>query len=34
MTPAQWKSFSTALRRLAKGKNRSIRETKPRKPKK
>jgi hypothetical protein len=34
MTPAQWKSFSSALRKLAKGKNRSLREIKPRKPKK
>ena len=31
MTPAQWKKFSSALRKLAKGKNRSLKETKPKK---
>jgi hypothetical protein len=29
MTPAQWKKFSSALRRLARGKNRSLKEMKP-----
>lgn len=31
MTPAQWKAFSSALRRLARGKNRTIKEFKPKK---
>lgn len=34
MRPAQWKKFQSALRRLVKGKGRTLRETKPRKPKK
>jgi hypothetical protein len=33
MSPAQWKSFISALRRLARGKNRSLREIKPKKGK-
>jgi hypothetical protein len=28
VSPAQWKKFASALRRLARGKNRSLRETK------
>jgi hypothetical protein len=31
VTPAQWKKFSSALRRLARGKNRTLREIKPKK---
>jgi hypothetical protein len=31
MTPAQWKAFSSALRKLTRGKNRTLRETKPKK---
>ena len=33
VSPAQWKKFISALRKLARGKNRSIREVKPKKGK-
>jgi hypothetical protein len=34
ISPAQWKKFHSAVQKLARGKGRSLRETKPRKPKK
>lgn len=33
MTLAQWKTFIRGLRKLARGKNRTLREIKPKKPK-
>lgn len=34
VTLAAWKKFQSGLRKLARGKGRSLRETKPRKPRK
>jgi hypothetical protein len=31
MTAAQWKAFSSALKKLTRGKNRTLREVKPKK---